>query len=73
MSTFMCIKPGCGTKYESDAEEAYYCPACDAERKSVAADLDARFNTVGQIPNDMFAGSKEITSPDGHKANFFRA
>ncbi len=57
MSAFSlkCIK--CQTPYMSKDEDPYLCGSCEAAKKSVAAEIDTKFNTTGQKPNDMFAGS----------------
>lgn len=51
LTNHKCIKPSCGKTYQDEEIEAYYCPDCDAERKQVAKELDAKFNTVGQQPS----------------------
>ena len=67
---FQCMKPGCGTAVKS---EDTYCSSCNEAKKQIAAEMDKKFNTVGQKPNDIFAGSKEMNSAHGGKANFFSA
>jgi hypothetical protein len=42
MSTFTCIKPACANTYESNEQEAYYCPDCVAANKAIAAQIDAQ-------------------------------
>lgn len=37
-----CVKPTCGKQYKDDAEEAFYCPDCKAEKQAIAAQIDAR-------------------------------
>lgn len=37
-----CIKPGCGASYEDDEIDAYYCPPCNEQRKTIAAEIDAK-------------------------------
>ena len=71
--THQCIKPGCSNSYQDEDVEAYYCPSCNQTRKMAASEIDTKFNTRGQVPNDMFAGSKEMTTANGGKANFFKA
>ncbi len=46
MNNHTCVKPGCGATYESKDEEAYYCPPCDAARKEIAKDVDARMAAI---------------------------
>lgn len=47
MNTHTCIKPGCGTTYQSDDVDAYYCAPCIVERNKIAAQIDA---TIGARP-----------------------
>lgn len=42
MNTFVCIKPSCDKKYESNEPEAYYCPECTKANKVIAAQVDAK-------------------------------
>lgn len=41
MFTHSCIK--CQTKYESEEDDAYYCPAHLEESKRIAAEIDKQF------------------------------
>lgn len=50
-----CIKPSCGTVYESVDVEAYYCPPCDLLRKQLAASVDAKLgNRPKKHPKPRF-------------------
>lgn len=40
--THTCIRPGCGTKYQSNEPEAYYCEPCNEARKAVAQEIDSK-------------------------------
>ncbi len=73
MFTHQCIKPGCENSYEDEEIDAYYCPSCNSARKQLAKELDKKFNTKGQQPNDMFAGSEEVKMGNGRIVNFFQA
>lgn len=44
-----CIK--CKTDYSDLDFEDYLCDDCNAARLAVAREIDAKFNTVGQVPN----------------------
>lgn len=44
--THNCIKPTCGKQYEDSDPDAYYCPECVAEKKQIAASIDARLGRV---------------------------
>lgn len=48
MNTFSCIKPGCTNQYQTEEEEAYYCPSCDEVRKKIAADIDSKMSTTNR-------------------------
>lgn len=37
-----CIRATCAKKYEDNDEEPYYCPECQAEKKALAAKIDAQ-------------------------------
>lgn len=59
MTKHKCIKPICVNFYESNEEEAYYCPTCIEEKRSISDDIDKRIgSTVGQVP------SSELTQFD---------
>lgn len=72
MNEHTCIKPGCGAKYQDENADAYYCPPCKEIRDQAAKKLDAKFNTVGQQPRQIFEGSREFKTPDGRTINFFK-
>jgi len=40
--THTCIKISCGKQYESDEEEAYYCPSCVEQKEALARQIDAK-------------------------------
>lgn len=50
MKSLQCIKPGCTNVV---TEEDSYCEACEALKMSIAAQIDAKFNTVGQEPSSL--------------------
>lgn len=47
MNTHTCIKPACGDVYQSDEEDAYYCPIHVAENKRIAEEVDAKIRAQG--------------------------
>ena len=53
--THQCIKPGCPNKYEDDDIDAFYCPSCIEAKQAIADELDAKFNTTGQVPSSALA------------------
>lgn len=42
MVDHLCIKPGCGNKYQDNDVDAYYCSRCNEERKTVAMEIDKK-------------------------------
>lgn len=47
MQEHVCIKPGCGTKYQDEEPDAYYCPSCNEEKKVIAREVDSKISTLG--------------------------
>lgn len=43
MNSHHCVK--CKVLYQSPDEDAYYCEPCLAEKKRIAAELDAKFGS----------------------------
>ncbi len=71
-----CIKPGCGTKYQSEDPDPYYCPTHDAERKAIAAQIDSKQRPSIPVQSDLQQfeeRAKTFTGPDGRKIFFARA
>ena len=72
---YPCIK--CKKPYDSDEEDAYYCPECKAERDAVAEKLDKTFTPKSDPPSDFqnfVANGQTYTDPvTGRKITFGRA
>ncbi len=75
MFTHPCLK--CGISYEDSEPDAYYCVTCLTERKQLAATLDKKFNTIGQVPNgalqEFEASAKIVKAPNGRTIAFAKA
>jgi uncharacterized Zn ribbon protein len=71
-----CLK--CHTDYTDHDPEPYFCESCIAERKAIAAQIDA---TVGNRPRkeavsdfkQFEAEAKTYTTPDGRTVSFIKA
>lgn len=50
-----CIK--CGTTYESNDPDAYYCPTCEVEKKAIAKEVDAKL--AGKVSKREKSGWQE--------------
>lgn len=48
MFTHKCIK--CQTSYQDKDPEPYYCTACNAERKAIAAEIDKKMASRPKRP-----------------------
>ncbi len=70
-----CLK--CSAIYEDEELDNYYCPACCAQKKAIAKDLDKKFNTRGQVPNSGLtqfeATSTKFTTANGRTITFGKA
>lgn len=73
---YTCIKPSCGKKYESPEEEAYLCSDCRAEKKKIAAQVDAQF--LGRVPEPVVSelqafesSAKKFKDPTTGREIFF--
>lgn len=53
MNQHTCIRPQCGIKYEDNEPDDYYCPTHDAERKAIAAEIDAKRAPIEKTPSDL--------------------
>ena len=65
-----CLK--CKEKYHDKMGEDYLCASCLKEKRSVADDIDKKFNTVGQQPTGIKVLEEQMKikggfaqSPDG--------
>lgn len=58
-----CIKPGCGNRYSSQDEDAYYCPDCVEARNSIAQSVDAKF--AARAKKDIVSTMKQIEREGG--------
>ena len=66
MYSLTCVK--CKQQYQGEEPEAFYCSPCDAERKRIAANIDAQFQPRGEIKSEfqMFEEkAKTHKTPDG--------
>ena len=45
-----CIKKSCGSAYEDDDPDNYYCPSCQKENKKIAARIDAELKVGTRKP-----------------------
>jgi hypothetical protein len=50
MTTHTCIKPGCGTTYEDQDPDPYYCLPCREENKRIAAEVEAKLGPRDTTP-----------------------
>ncbi len=62
MKNHKCIR--CKSEYKSRDEDAYLCNDCNATRLAVAREVDAKHNTVGQIPNSDWTNLERTGSID---------
>lgn len=60
MTTHSCIKPSCGSQYESEDVDAYYCPPCNEMRKEIAKKIDAKL--VGKERRPIVSAIQEYTN-----------
>jgi hypothetical protein len=75
MHTLSCIK--CGSKYQSADPDPYYCAPCNEERKTLAAQVDAKMagRTSKEVVSDLKAYEAEakiMNTPDGRTVSFAR-
>lgn len=52
MYTHICQ---CGSQYENEDPDPYYCDACVASRKAIADEIDAKRRALGPVPKPMSA------------------
>ena len=72
---FPCIK--CKTAYDTNEDEAYYCPKCKVEKDTVAAKLDKQFDTTRPKPMSALeqfdAQAKVFKGSNGRTISFGKA
>ena len=76
MYTHPCIK--CSTEYQDEDPDAYYCTACNEERKKIAAEIDKKMGNRSTKPvkSDLQAFEEQaitVKTPDGRTVSFIRA
>lgn len=52
MYTHSCIKK-CGTQYQSEDPEPYYCEACNTARLAIAKELDKKVRPVRPVKSAL--------------------
>lgn len=73
--THPCVK--CKQQYQSEDPDPFYCSPCDAQRKTIAATVDAQFKFVGES-NSLLKdfeqnADRNLKTPDGRTVTLMNA